>query len=151
MENNPFFLLSLQDGGGLAEHITLLLPDIAASRRSKKHPCFLVAILQHFFKPRQAHQDDGHEARRIIGFGWSFLDWSGYYAWFYIGNYAPWIVFPYPQPLRSVSLSSLSFFPPPLNYVNRFSTRLLLRISSKLENSSLAPLYLSGKERAGGI
>jgi len=30
--------------GELAEHITLLLPHIAASSLSKKHPCFLEAI-----------------------------------------------------------------------------------------------------------
>jgi len=45
-----------------------LLPDIAASQHSKKHPCFLEAILQHLKKERKAHQDDGHEAGRTIGF-----------------------------------------------------------------------------------
>ena len=34
---------------------------------------FLEAILQHLKKERIAHQDDGHEARRTIGFEWYFL------------------------------------------------------------------------------
>ena len=43
-------------------------PDIAASRLSKKHPCFLVAIFPSLYKPRQACQEGRHEARRTIGF-----------------------------------------------------------------------------------
>ena len=38
--------------GELAEHITLLLPDTAAPGHSKKHPCFLEAILH-----RSTNQD----------------------------------------------------------------------------------------------
>ena len=59
-------------------------------------------------------------------------------------------VSPPPQPLRSVSGSSLSFSsPPPLNSVNRLSIRVLYRISFTLENFS--QLSLSGKKMAGGI
>jgi len=36
---------SVSFGSGLVAHITLLLPDIAAPRQSKKHPCFLEAII----------------------------------------------------------------------------------------------------------
>ncbi len=52
-------------------------------------------------------------------------------------------VSPYPQPIRSVSPSSLSFLIlPPLNSGNRFSIRLWLRISAKLENSSPLPAFV---------
>jgi len=54
--------------GELAENIILLLPDIAASRRSKKHLCFLEAIFPSLYKPRQACQDGRLEAGRIIRF-----------------------------------------------------------------------------------
>ncbi len=62
-------------------------------------------------------------------------------------------VFPPPQPLRSVSGSSLSFLiPPPLLFsVNRLSIRLPPRISVSLENLHCFRLSLSDKERAGGI
>ena len=51
-----------------------MLPDIAASRLSKKRPCFLEVILQYLFKPRQACQDGRLEARWINGFKWYSFD-----------------------------------------------------------------------------
>ena len=59
-----------------------MLPDIAAPRPSKKHPCFLVAIFPSLYKPGQARQDGGLEARRTIGFEWFFgmiLEYAGLY------------------------------------------------------------------------
>jgi len=44
-------------------------------------------------------------------------------------------VFPYPQPLRSVSGSSLSFLHPPLSSVTRITIQLPPRISVTLEKS----------------
>jgi len=56
MENNSFSIF-FKMAGELAEHITLLLPDIAVPGHSKKHPCFLEAIFPSLYKPRQACQD----------------------------------------------------------------------------------------------
>jgi len=54
----PIFLaIFFKMAGELAEHITLLLPDIAAPRHSKKRPCFLEAIFSSLHKPRQACQE----------------------------------------------------------------------------------------------
>jgi len=54
--------------GELGYDIILLLPDIAAPRASKKHPCFLEAIFPSLYKPRQACQDGRLEAERTIRF-----------------------------------------------------------------------------------
>ncbi len=54
---------------GFGNDIILLLRDIAAPKRSKKHPCFLEAIFPSLYKPRQACQDGRLEARRTIVFG----------------------------------------------------------------------------------
>jgi len=83
-----------------------LLPDIAAPRHSKKHPCFLEAIFPSLHKPGQARQDGGLEARRT--------------------NHNPSV-----PCLGLLFLNS----PPILFSVNHLSIRLPLRISAKLENS----------------
>ncbi len=44
--------LFLRWGGEFGDDIILLLPDIAAPRRSKKLPCFLEAIFPSLYKPR---------------------------------------------------------------------------------------------------
>ncbi len=58
----------------LLNHPHYLLPDIAASRLSKKHPCFLEAIFPSLHKPRQACQEGRLEAWRTIGFEWYSFD-----------------------------------------------------------------------------
>ncbi len=64
-----FHCFRFKMAGGLAEHITLLLPDTAAFRLSKKHLCFFRSYFSNSLKKeRKAHQDDGLEARRIIPF-----------------------------------------------------------------------------------
>ena len=69
MGKQSIFISSIfKMAGGLAEHIILLLPDIAAPRRSKKNPCFLEAILQHLKTERITCQEGRYEAGRIIGF-----------------------------------------------------------------------------------
>ncbi len=98
--------------GGLAEHITLLLPSIAAPRRSKKHPCFLEAILQHLKTESITCQEGRYEARRTICFEWYFLcD-----RWPYYQTAKLFRVSLHPQPLRSVSGSSFSFLIPPHSF-----------------------------------
>jgi len=109
-ENNPFFLLSFSRWrGNWLRILHYLLPDTAALQHSKKRPCFLVAIFPSLYKPRQVRQDGGLEAERTNRFEWYFLIWSVVI----LSNRSPFWVCPHPQPLRSVSGSSLSFSSPP--------------------------------------